>query len=73
MLRNITKRWAAFLAAFALLLFFGIPEAMAQLTVDPDTIYSSVESSSAAAALIGVAVAGVVWVIRFIKKGLRVA
>lgn len=72
MLRNIANRWAAFAAALALLLVFG-PEAQAQLTVDPDTIYSGVESSFDAAALIGVAVAGIVWVVRFIKKGLRVA
>jgi len=46
---------------------------LAALTVDPDTIYTGVESGFDAAALIAVAIVGVLFVIRFVKKGLRAA
>lgn len=73
MLRNITNRWAAFMAAIACLCVLGQSQVQAQLTVDPTDLYTGVEAGFDAAALIGVAVAAVIWVIRFVKKGLGVA
>lgn len=43
------------------------------LTVDPTGLYSTVEANFDAAALIGVAVATVIFGIRYIKRGLRAA
>jgi len=67
------KNWKtriALLGAFALV---GMNQASAALTVTPASVYSTVESNFDAAALIGVAIAAVIWGIRFIKKGLRAA
>lgn len=46
---------------------------MGALTVSPASIYTGVESGFDAAALIAVAIVGVLFVIRFVKKGLRAA
>jgi hypothetical protein len=54
-------------------LSLGTVMSQAALTVTPSSIYSTVESNFDAAALIGVAVAGVIWGIRYIKRGLRAA
>lgn len=55
------------------LVTIGTINTQAALTVAPADVYSTVESNFDAAALIGVAIAAVVWGIRFIKKGLRAA
>ena len=49
----------------------GATVSQAALTVDPTTIYSGVEGAFDAAALIGVAIVGVMFTIKFVKKGLR--
>lgn len=54
-------------------LSLGTVMSQAALTVTPSSIYSTVESNFDAAALIGVAVAGVIWGIRYIKRGLKAA
>lgn len=46
---------------------------LAALTVAPGDIYEGVEAGFDAAALIAVAIVGVLFVIRFVKKGLRAA
>lgn len=61
-----------YLTAFAIAGLL-VPASQAALTVTPSTVYSTVESNFDAAALIGVAIAAVIWGIRFIKKGLRAA
>lgn len=61
------------LAAGAVIAGVSTVNTMAQLTVSPASIYSGVEDAFDAAALLGVAAAAVIFVVRFIKKGLRVA
>lgn len=73
MLKNAKKSMFAFWAFIFALCFMFVPSSQAVLTVDPTTIYSTVEGNFDAAALIGVAVAGVIWGIRYIKRGLRAA
>lgn len=72
--KNKMKNRKSKLALLAAIGFAGMTTAsQAALTVTPASVYSTVESNFDAAALIGVAIAAVIWGIRFIKKGLRAA
>jgi len=72
MVRKIQRNMGKLALATAILAV-SASNASAQLTVDPTDLYTGVEGGFNAAALIGVAVAGVIFVVRFVKKGLRTA
>ena len=67
-----SKRCLKAFALAAVATVAGVTASQAQLTVDPSTVYAGVESAFDAAALIGVAIVGAIFTIRFVKKGLRV-